>query len=134
MAKIKSFGVAVTVATNSIGGITDVSIPEVEVTDIDTTTHDTAGGYRTFVGGLKDGGVLTISGLYDIENAGQAYLRNKDNQGGEPVACTVVFSDGSEAEFEAVVKGYGVTNPLDENVTFSASLRISGPVDYTAGA
>jgi len=131
MAKIKSFGISVSVDSNIIGGLTDVSIPEVEVTDIDTTTHDTAGGYRTFVGGLKDGGVLTISGLYDIENTGQAFLRNPANQGGEPVACTVTFSDASEATFDAVVKGYGVTNPLDENVTFSASLRISGPVAYT---
>ncbi len=134
MAKIVSFGTSVSVASNIIGGLTGVDIPETDINDVETTTHDTPGGNRTYAGGLKDGGVMTLSGLYDIENAGQAYLRNKDNQGGEPVACTVVFSDGSEAEFEAVVKGYGVSVDLDGSVVFTSSLRISGPVDYTAGA
>ena len=133
MAKIKSFGVTVEVDGNAIGGLTDVSIPEVEVTDIDTTTHDTSGGYRTFVGGLKDGGTLTISGLYDIADAGQSFLRNPANQGGEAVEIIVTFSDSSTATFDAVVKGYGASNPLDENVTFSASFKISGAVTYAAG-
>ena len=132
MAKIKSFGVTVEVDGNAIGGLTDVSIPEVEVTDIDTTTHDTEGGYRTFVGGLKDGGTLTISGLYDIANTGQVFLRTAANQGGEPVEIVVTFSDGSTATFDTVVKGYGASNPLDENVTFTASFKISGAVTYAA--
>ncbi len=134
MAKIKSFGVTVTVATNLVGGLTDVSIPEVEVTDIETTTHDGTSGYRTFVGGLKDGGVLTLSGLFDIADVGQGYLRNPANQGGSPVAVLVTFSDDSEAAFNAVVKGCGTSNPLDDNVQFTASLKISGPVEYSAGA
>jgi len=132
MAKIKSFGVTVTVASNLVGGLTDVSIPEVEVTDIDTTTHDTSGGYRTFVGGLKDGGVLTLSGLFDVADVGQAYLRTPANQGGTAVAVVVTFSDLTTASFNAVVKGCGTSNPLDENVTFTASLKISGAVTYTA--
>ena len=132
MAKIKSFGVSVSVATNDIGGLTDVSIPETEVTDVDTTTHDTEGGYRTFVGGLKDGGTLTLSGNYDIADTGQSYLRLPANQGGAAVAVIVTFSDLSTASFNAVVKGYGTSNPLDDVVTFTSSLRISGPVNYEA--
>ena len=134
MAKIKSFGVAVTVATNIIGGLTDVTLPEVEVTDIDTTTHDSSGGFREFVGGLKDGGVVTLSGDYNIADAGQTYLRNPANVGTTPVAVVVTFSDDSTATFNAVVKGYGVNNPLDEVVTFTASLRISGSITYAAAA
>jgi predicted secreted protein len=134
MAKIKSFGVAVTVASNTIGGLKSVDIPEAEVTDIDITTHDSAGGFREYTGGLKDGGTVTMSGAYDIANTGQAYLRNPANQGAAPVACVVTFSDDSTASFNAVVKGYGITNPLDENVEFTASLKVSGPVTYAAGA
>ena len=132
MAKIRSFGVAVSVATINIGGLTDVQLPEVEVTDIDTTTHDSSGGYKEYVGGLKDGGVVTLSGKYDIADTGQVYLRAPANQGGAAVAVIVMFSDGSTATFDAVVKGYGITNPLDEDVQFSSSLRISGSVTYAA--
>ena len=134
MAKIRSFGVAVSVATNDIGGLEDVSIPEVEVADIDITTHDSSGGYREFVGGLKDGGTVTLSGKYNISDAGQTYLRTAANQGGDAVAVVVTFSDDSTCSFNAVVKGYGVTNPLDESVMFSSSLKISGAVTYAAGS
>lgn len=132
MAGIRSFGIQLTVATNAIGGLKSVSIPETEITFIDTTTHDSADRYRTFVGGLRDGGTVQISGNYLIGNTGQAYLRNKDNQGGSPVACTIEFSDGSTAEFNAVVGGYGVENGEDDVVTFTSSLRISGPITYAA--
>jgi predicted secreted protein len=132
MAKIKSFGVTVTVATNAIGGLKSVEIPETEVTDIDVTTHDSAGGFRQFVGGLKDGGTVTLAGAYDIANAGQTYLRTAANQGAAPVAVVVTFSDGSKATFNAVVKGYGVSNPLDEDVTFNSSLKVSGAITFAA--
>lgn len=131
---IRSFGVAVSVATNDIGDLTEISLPETESADIDVTTHDSANGYREFLGGLKDGGTMTLAGKYDISDTGQAYLRNPANQGGSPVAVVVTFSDSSTASFNAVVKGYGVSNPLDEDVTFTSSLRISGSVTYAAGA
>ena len=133
MAKIKSFGITVSVDANLIGGLTDVTLPEVEVTDVETTTHDSPDDFKEFVGGLKDGGVVTLAGIYDIADTGQVYLRTPANQGGAAVDIIVTFSDNSTAEFSAVVKGYGVTNPLDDAVTFSSSLRISGAVTYAAG-
>lgn len=129
---IKSFGVTVTVGGTAVLGLVDVSLPEVDVTDIDVTTHASEDGYREFVGGLKDGGVMTLSGKYLIGDAGQVKLRDPEQQGGDPVAIVVTFSDLSTAEFDAVIKGYGVNNPLDEDVQFTSSLKISGPVTYAA--
>jgi predicted secreted protein len=129
MAKIKSFGVRVFVGGNEIGGLKSVELPEVEVTDIDLTTHNSTGGFREFDGGLKDGGTVTMSGAYDIADDGQAYIRDPDNQG-EDCAVVVVFSDGSWSGFDGVIKGYGVSNPLDEDVTFNSSIKVSGEIGY----
>ena len=129
MAKIKSFGIRVFVGSEEIGGLKSVDLPETEVTDIDLTTHDTSTGFRVYDGGLKDGGTVTIGGAYDIEDAGQDLLRDPDEQG-ETYSVAVVFSDGSNATFDAVVKGYGITNPLDENLEFTSSLKISGETNY----
>lgn len=129
MAKIKSFGVAVTVATNAIGGLTDVGISGTEVSFIDTTTHDSTGGYREFVGGLKDGGTLELTGKYDIADTGQVYLRANP---GVSAACVVTFSDDSTATFTAIVGGYATSNQLDDAVEFTASLKITGAVVYAA--
>lgn len=130
MAKIKSFGIQVFIGNQSVGGLKSVELPEVEVTDVDLTTHDTSGGHRQFTGGLKDGGTVTLSGAFDIEDAGQTILRDDDVQGLIRYV-TVIFSDGSRVAFNAVVKGYGVSNPLDEDVTFSSSLKITGEVTYS---
>ncbi len=46
----------------------------------------------------------------------------------------MTFSDGSTATFDGYVKGYGVSNPLDDTVTFSASIKVSGPVVFAAPA
>jgi predicted secreted protein len=131
MAKIKSFGVAVSVATNAIGGLTDVSVSGTDVTFVDITTHDSTGGFKEFVGGLKDGGTLELSGKYDIADTGQIYLRANP---GESASCVVTLSDSSTASFTAIVGGYSITNPLDDAVDFSASLKITGAVTYAAGS
>lgn len=132
MAGIRSFGVQLKVATNVIGGLKTVTVPETDVSFVDVTTHDSPDGFREFVGGLKDGGTLQYSGNYLIANAGQIYLRNKNNQGGEPVACEVIFSDGSKATFDAVVGGVSTEAGEDDAVSISGSLRISGAVTYVA--
>ncbi len=49
MAAIKSFGVTVSVATNPIGGLREANIPEVDVTDIDVTTHSSPLGFKEYV-------------------------------------------------------------------------------------
>jgi len=131
MAKIKSFGVAVSVATNAIGGLTDVSVSGTDVTFVDITTHDSSGGFKEFVGGLKDGGTLELSGKYDIADTGQIYLRANP---GASAACVVTFSDNSTASFTAIVGGYSTTNPLDDAVDFSASLKVTGAVTYAAAS
>lgn len=129
MAKIKSFGVGVTVATNAIGGLTDVSIPGIEVSMIDITSHDSSGGYREFVGGLKDAGTLELTGKYNYSDTGQDYL--KDNPG-VSAAFVVTFSDSTKISFSAIIGGYTVNNPLDDATEFTCSCKITGAVTWAA--
>lgn len=114
-----------TFSATDVDNITDISIPETDRTMIDTTTHDTAGEFRTFAGGLKDGGTLTVSGKYPGGGSLDA-----DDDDGTPKAVVITFSDASTCSFDAILLGYGVTNPLDDVVTWSASLKISGPVTF----
>jgi predicted secreted protein len=129
MAKIKSFGIGVTAATNAIGGLTDVSLPGIDVSMIDLTTHDSSGGFREFTGGLKDAGSVDLTGKYDYSNTGQAYLRNNP---GVSAAFVVTFSDGTKASFTAIVGGFQVTNPLDDATEFSCSSKITGAITWAA--
>lgn len=129
MAKIKSFGIGVTAATNAVGGLTDVNVSGGEVSFIDTTTHDSSGGYREFVAGLKDGGTLELTGKYDYSDVGQAYLRGNL---GASAAFVVTFSDGTKVSFTAIVGAYNTSNPLDDSVEFTSSNKITGAVTWAA--
>ena len=44
----------------AIGEINDISGPNMSRNTIDTTALDTEGGYRTFIGGFRDGGELQL--------------------------------------------------------------------------
>tara|TARA_R110000824_G_scaffold169712_2_gene346845 strand:+ start:42 stop:434 length:393 start_codon:yes stop_codon:yes gene_type:complete len=128
---IKSFGVSVTVNTVVIGELTDVTPGGVDVTDIETTAHDSAGGWKTFLGGNTDGGTLEISGNYVLADAGQVELRAER---GNVAAIVVTFSDSSTSTFSAVVKGFNLSNPLDDKIEFTCSLKVTGPIVIAAGA
>lgn len=125
---IKSYGVAVTVATNDVGELSDVSFSGGDVNMVDTTNHDSA-GVKEFLGGLIDGGTLDLSGNYKVADTGQAYLFGNE---GATAAVVVTFSDSSTASFSGVVGKYEVSNPLDEVVTFSCPIKVSGAITIAA--
>lgn len=122
----RSFGVAVVVDGAAVGGLTSVSLSGSDVAFIDTTTHATSTA-KTFTGGLVDNGTIQLEGHLGSD-AGQTKL--KGSQGGAPISCTITFSDGSTASFTAVIGPFDVSNPLDEIITFTSSLKISGDVTW----
>lgn len=131
MAKIKALGVTLTVGGTAVTGLNSITVPESEAPDIDVTTHDSTA--KEFVGGLSDFGTVTLSGKFNAADSGQTYLRTPANQGGDPVPIVITLSDATTITFNAVVKGFGTTvGDVDTAVEFSSSLRISGPVTYTA--
>ena len=129
MAKTRSFGAKVYVNGIAVGGLTDISASGTDVAFVETTSHDSAGGYRTFLSGLKDGGTLELTGRYNYADIGQDYL--KDNPGAS-AAFVVTFSDGTKASFSAIVGGYSVANPLDDATEFSCSCKITGAITWAA--
>lgn len=128
---IKSFGIIVTLGGTAVGGLTDVNLGGADVNFIDVTAHDSVGGYKEYLGGLKDGGTLDLSGNFLIADAGQVKLRE---DGGEEVAVELEFSDGTTASFDAIIGAYNATNPLDDKVGFTCPLKVTGPITWAAGA
>ena len=127
---IKSHGVAVTIGGTAIGSLTDVSPGGGDVTLVETTTHS-SGAWKQYVGGLKDGGSLELTGKYAIADTGQAALRTNF---GTVVAFVVTFSDGSTATFDGIPGGFNVSNPLDDATEFTCSVKITDDVVYAAAA
>jgi len=126
---IKSFGVTVKINTILIGGLMEVTPGGRDVNFIDTTSHDSAGGNREFIGGLTDNGTLELGGNFVLADVGQVELREEQ---GEIAAIIVTFSDLSTSTFSAVVGAFNIGNPLDDKVDFSISLKVTGAIVIAA--
>jgi len=130
MAKTRSYGTAVTVGGTAIGGLTDVVPGGADVNFVDMTTHDSPDGWKEFLGGLKDGGTLELTGAFDIANTGQTALRTNL---GELEAIVVTFPNDATATFDGIIGGFSTSAPMDDKVEFSCSIKITGDVVYAAG-
>ena len=98
--------------------------------EIDVTTLDSQGGYREYVQGYRDAGVVTLEGYHTNGDAGQAAIRAA-YASGKAGEASIVFPDGSKANFEAFVKSYTIgAAKVDGAVGFSAALRITGGVEF----
>lgn len=125
---IKSFGISVTIGGTAIAELTDVTVGGVDVNFIETTAHDSSGGWKTFLGGLTDPGTIDLTGNYKFTDAGQAALISGR---GTSVAVNITFSDATNVTCNAIIGGYNVSNPQDDKVEFTCSLKITGAITLT---
>ena len=137
MAKLKGMGTSIKYApaydsdnnlVKTIGSLT--SIGEIAPTsdEVDTTTLDSAGGYREFLQGLKDSGELPLTGYHDVANTGQSTMRTLYASGASGYFW-VTFPDQTTVAFNAYVKGYSDGSAdVDGIVGYGCTLRISGLV------
>lgn len=143
MAKLKAMGTSIKYApaydsaenlVKTIGSLT--SIGEIAPTsdEVDTTTLDSAGGYREFLQGLKDSGELPLTGYHDAANTGQNTMRTLYASGASGYFW-VTFPDQTTVAFNAYVKGYSDGSAdVDGVVGFGCTLRISGLVQVISTA
>lgn len=143
MAKLKGMGTSIKYApaydsadnlVKTIGSLT--SIGEIAPTsdEVDTTTLDSAGGYREFLQGLKDSGELPLTGYHDAANTGQSTMRTLYASGASGYFW-VTFPDQTTVAFNAYVKGYSDGSAdVDGVVGFGCTLRISGLVQVISTA
>lgn len=114
-------------AFQKVAGITDISFPEIDVEDIEVTSHDSEGGWKEFIPGLIDGGEVSIEGNYNGDDAVMDFISAR-----EVNEFRITTASGKTAEFKGFFNGFGVELPLDDKETQTASIKVSGKV--TIGA
>lgn len=135
MAGTFAFGAKLSKGTTTpvyIGDLTSIGSPKLTQAAIDVTTHDSADGYREYVGGLKDAGEIAIQGNHDGKDAGQQALPTA-LAAGTVDDYTIEFPTGDKWQFKALVTEYQMgAATTDGHLTFSATLKISGKPTFTA--
>lgn len=120
--------------TTAIASLTSIDGLSVSADNIESTTLDTTGGYRTFVGSLKDAGELSISGYFSY-TAHSTILA--DFEAGTANSYTIEFPDkgttsGTKWTFTAIVTAFSTSAGLEDLVSCDATLKITGKPTLSA--
>ena len=101
--------------------IGDLSLTADEIED----TVYGAGGWKTFVQGLKDAGTFDLTVNYNKDTSENTRL-TQAFVSGDSEQYTITFPDTSTLIFTAFVAGIGIAVPKDEKVQRTFTLRIDG--------
>lgn len=114
----------------AIAGVTNISGPSISRETLDVTGHDSPDGYREFLGGLKDPGEVSIDVNYR-PSAHDVFVDDLDDE--SPRNYKLVFPDGTEWAFPAILTGFEPSAPFDDKLTASLTFKVSGKPEITPG-
>src|SRR5690606_13075173 len=118
----------------TVAGLTSIGGLELSADTIDVTTLDSDGGYREFIAGFKDAGEVSLEGYLELEEGkGQKDLYDLFESGGTE-DFTISFPNGAKWEFKGVVTGFSTSADLEDPLSFSATIKVSGKPTLVVGA
>ncbi len=117
-------------AFTTIAECYDISGPSLALDAIEITHHTSTDGWREFVGGLLDGGEVTLSINFDPVGATHGYSSGlvEDMVNRTKRNFQLVFPDPGTTTwaFTALVTGFEVKAPIDDRLSSDVTLKISG--------
>ncbi|MCL2171499.1 MAG: hypothetical protein FWB71_05040 [Defluviitaleaceae bacterium] len=120
-----------------IAGLTNVDTPDLAQEELEDTTLDSDGGYRTYVPGFKDPGSAPLEGFYYAEpESGQRNLYDL-YESGEAIDFATIFPDHLQTvwKYSGFISAFKIGGmEVDGLIPFTATVRISGKPQLLQGA
>jgi len=116
--------------TVAIADVVSINGPGMTRDTVDVTTLGSPGGYREFITGLRDGGTLTFDVLFS--KAGYNALKTDfENDEAETYSIELPDDDSTIIGFDGLVTDFPVSIPLDDKVSVSVTIKITGNISVT---
>ncbi len=136
MAK-RALGTKLQIGTDNpvtVAGLTSIGGLDLSADTIDVTTLDSDGAYREFIAGFKDAGEVSLEGYLELETGkGQKELYDLFESGAEE-QFTILFPNNMGSwQFRGVVTGFSTGADLEDPLSFSATIKVSGKPTLTVG-
>ena len=111
--------------------IRSISGPDATRETVDVTTLDSAGGYREFIGSLRDGGSISLGMLFN--KSSYADMKS-DFESDTLQEYQIVLPDTGNTtfEFSGLVTDLPMEIPLDDVVTADVTIKISGETEMSS--
>jgi len=116
----------------TLGGVTDLNLPELQAETVDTTDMEASSAARTCIPTLIALGDCTFTLNFDSSDATQEQLM-ADLVAGTSRLYQIALSDSGTAfwAFNAYVTRFAIGAPVDGKLTAAVTLKPSGPVTRT---
>ncbi|KQL54510.1 hypothetical protein AN964_14060 [Heyndrickxia shackletonii] len=136
MTATRGLGTILNMGTKKIGGLTEIGGLDLTADTIDTTTLDSDGGYKEFIGGFKDGGEVSLSGYLDVSTGSGQKDFYDAFEAGSVNDFTIKFpsSIGASWNFKGVVTGFKTSTNIDDPLSFEGTIKVSGKPTLQIGA
>jgi hypothetical protein len=117
--------------TSVVSEVVKIDLPELDMTDIDVSSMDSASNYMEFVGGSIDPGTMVIEANYfDDEYKSLLAAVGDANE-----TWTITFPDSSTYATDGYVTSLGGgTAGTNEKLTMNFSIKCSGLPTHTTAA
>lgn len=111
----------------TIAEITKLGGPDMTAEDVDVTSHDSVGGFKEFISGLKEGGEVTFDANFVPDNATHQRVIS-DFAAGTQAQYQIVFPSPITAKWQFLghVKGFKASSDPVNALSFSGTLKIDG--------
>lgn len=117
----------------TVAGLTSISGLELSADTIDVTTLDSDGAYREFIAGFKDAGEVSLEGYLELDDGQQTLYDLFEN--GATEDFTILFPNNMGSwEFKGVVTGFSTSADLEDPLSFSCTIKVSGKPTLVVGA
>lgn len=128
-------------AWTTVAEVTKITPPAIARDAQDATHTESAGGWKEFIPGLKDGGEVSIEMNFIPKGAGVALILAQFNASAV-TQCRILFPDGSHTSpitstkwaFNAVCTGFAPEAPIDNTMVATAKFKVTGQPTFTPAA
>lgn len=129
----RALGTTLSIGETSVqvAGLTSINGLELSADTIDATTLNSTGGYREFEAGFKDAGEVSLEGYLETATGdGQKELYDLF-ESGDTEDFSIDFPNGAKWEFKGIVTGFTTGASLEDLLSFSGTIKVSGKPTFT---
>lgn len=111
--------------------LVNINTPEIAADEHEVTDHDSSGGYKEFIQGLKDGGIVTFE--FNFHPADSTHIQLfTDMTAGTGLFWRIILASSPvlTSQFPGFVKSFSLPQPIGV-AKLTGSIRVSGEPTLT---
>ncbi|MFE3839419.1 phage tail tube protein [Pseudogemmobacter sonorensis] len=129
------FAIAATAAGTTfveLDEVFEVTPPSATISEVEVTHFKSPGRRREFIAGLTDSGTASLQMNY-VPNSISDQRINALRASGEVLPMRITYPNGVTVSFDGFIQEYTPAIPLDDRLTATVNIRVTGDVVIAEG-